>query len=277
MTKPKPAAAAPSPATTAPSTPATPTTPAPVPATPTTDEPKEESTASSTPAATGGDSGLVMGEDYNQMVENIVGMGYEKEKVEAALRASFNNPDRAVEYLLTGIPPSLLTTGAPPAGEESTPVVAPGGGGGTPAAGGENPLAFLRDHEMFQQIRAVIQQNPNMLSTMLQQIGQSNPQLLQLISQNQEAFIRMINEGEGGGIEGSDLGGLAGLGGVGGEAGGEGLDQPGVIHVSPQDKEAIERLKALGFPEHLVVQAYFACEKNENLAANFLLSQNFDD
>merc|ERR1719186_1156777 len=280
MTKPKPAAAAPSPATTAPSTPATPTTPAPVPATPTTDEPKEASTGSSTPAATGGDSGLVMGEDYNRMVQNIVDMGYEKEQVEAALRASFNNPDRAVEYLLTGIPPSLLTTGAPsaaasPAGGETTSVVAPGGG--TPAAGGENPLAFLRDHEMFQQIRAVIQQNPNMLSTMLQQIGQSNPQLLQLISQNQEAFIRMINEGEGGGNEGSDLGGLAGLGGVGGEAGGEGMDQPGVIQVSPQDKEAIERLKALGFPEHLVVQAYFACEKNENLAANFLLSQNFDD
>lgn len=279
-----PAPATPSPAASAaPSTPATPTTPAPAPATPTTEEPKDESSSMDT-APSGGDSGLVMGEDYNRMVQNIVDMGYEKEQVEAALRASFNNPDRAVEYLLTGIPPSLLATGAPPSanapptGGDLAPATGTAGApaGGTPAAPGENPLAFLRDHEMFQQIRAVIQQNPNMLSAMLQQIGQSNPQLLQLISQNQEAFIRMINEGEGGGIEGSEaLGGLAGLGG--GEAGGEGMDQPGVIHVSPQDKEAIERLKALGFPEHLVVQAYFACEKNENLAANFLLSQNFDD
>merc|ERR1712112_623680 len=105
---------------------------------------------------------------------------------------------------------------------------------------------------------------------MLQQIGRSNPELLSIISQNQEAFIRMINEGEAG----ADLAGA--LAGGPGEGAGD-LDQPGVIQVSPQDKEAIERLKALGFPESLVVQAYFACEKNENLAANFLLSQNFDD
>jgi UV excision repair protein RAD23 len=32
-------------------------------------------------------------------------MGFEKEKVVAALRAAYNNPDRAIDYLLTGMPP----------------------------------------------------------------------------------------------------------------------------------------------------------------------------
>lgn len=231
-------------------------------------------------AASSDSSGLVMGEKYEETVQQLVDMGYEKPKVIAALKASFNNPDRAVEYLISGIPNMDLEDSSPspaaaPTGGDSAPASAdtPASGGGSGGSSADT-LGFLRNQPQFQQMRQILQANPNMLNVLLQQIGQSNPQLLELISQNQEAFIRMINEPEGGASPGAGSGGSAGGGSRGGAGGGGG---PEMIQVSPQEKEAIERLKALGFPEHLVVQAYFACEKNEELAANFLLSQGFDD
>lgn len=109
---------------------------------------------------------------------------YEREQVEQALRASFNNPDRAVEYLITGIPAQLFEDPPEEAGEA----------GDALQESGQDPLAFLRTQPQFQQMRHVIQQNPQLLNPVLQQIGQTNPALLQLISQNQEAFVRMLNE-----------------------------------------------------------------------------------
>ncbi|KAK7490417.1 hypothetical protein BaRGS_00018396 [Batillaria attramentaria] len=198
------------------------------------------------------ESTLVTGTAYENMVTEMMHMGFEREQVVRALRASFNNPDRAVEYLLGGIPEVAVP-------EE-------------PPQGAEDQLAFLRTQPQFQRMRNAIRENPGLLPALLQQIGQSNPPLLSLISQNQERFVQMLNEpdpaeGEEGGVQPQGAGG-----GSGGPLGG-----PGYIHVTPQEKEAIERLKALGFPEGMCIQAYFACEKNEDLAANFLLSQGFDD
>ncbi|XP_067877248.1 UV excision repair protein RAD23 homolog A-like [Heterodontus francisci] len=198
---------------------------------------------------------------YETMLSEIISMGYEREQVVAALRASFNNPHRAVEYLLMGIPDSSVQESAVSQDSlESGQVTNP-----EPLV--ENPLEFLRDLPQFQNMRQVLQQNPSMLPALLQQLGRENPQLLQQISQHQEHFIQMLNEPMEDVVE------------IEGELGavGEDSSQASYVQVTPLEKEAIERLKALGFPEGLVIQAYFACEKNENLAANFLLQQNFDD
>ncbi|XP_056263947.1 RAD23 homolog A, nucleotide excision repair protein a [Pseudoliparis swirei] len=258
-------------------TPASDPAPAPAPAAvpAPSEEAKEEPSAEATepqPASSSGtgqgldaSSALVTGAEYEAMLTEIMSMGYERERVVAALRASFNNPHRAVEYLLTGIPSSPVQESNPPAqAPESGPTEAP-----SSLAEGENPLAFLRTQPQFLHMRQAIQQNPTLLPALLQQLGRENPQLLQQISQHQELFIQMLNEPVGEGGEAPEVGELA--------AAGEEGAPVNYIQVTPQEKEAIERLKALGFPEALVIQAYFACEKNENLAANFLLNQGLEE
>ncbi|KAK7101186.1 UV excision repair protein RAD23 homolog B-like [Littorina saxatilis] len=264
------------------------------PSTPTT--PATDAGATGT-AVQSAESTLVTGQEYENMVSQIMNMGFERDQVVRALRASFNNPDRAVEYCLGGIPDDHMqeenapatapapAAGTPPAAATGTPATTAGGGGGTPSplavgqnipalaagtgsgGGSADDLSFLRNQPQFQRMRTAIRENPGLLPALLQQIGQSNPPLLALISANQERFVQMLNEPDA-----ADAGRQGG--GQETEAGG---GNSGYIQVTPQEKEAIERLKALGFPEGMCIQAYFACEKNEDLAANFLLSQGFDD
>lgn len=221
------------------------------------------------PSGAAGESVLLSGSEFDQTVQSIMAMGYERPEVERALRASFNNPDRAVEYLLNGIPPEF-------AREEAAANLTTPGGGSAPAAGGaeltpeSDPLGFLRAQPQFEQMRTVVRENPQLLNAVLQQIGQTNPALLQIISENQEEFVRLLNED-------STPPSSSGSSVSGGGAGGRDPAHSFQLQVTPEDKAAIDRLKSLGFPEHLVVQAYFACEKNENLAANFLLQSDMDD
>jgi UV excision repair protein RAD23 len=207
-------------------------------------------------------------------------MGFPEDQVRAALHASFNNPDRAVEYLMTGIPPSLMApaTATPPStapATQSTPSNLFSAAAAAQAApqrqGGD--LSALQNNEQFRQLLQVLQHQPELLQPLLAQMGQSNPQLLEIINNNPEQFMNLLLQGEGG-----DDGDLMDEDDDGGDEEGEGQLPPGaqVIHVTVEEREAIERLVALGFPREVAIQAYFACDKNEELAANFLF-ENMGD
>lgn len=182
-------------------------------------------------------------------------MGFPRAEIDRAMRAAFFNPDRAIEYLLNGIPENVQTeqqpatpaagagtgargtAGTTPAAATTNPTPAAtaptnqddpvdlfemaaqanlGGGGGRggaargagagagAAAGGLAGLAagageggnldFLRDNAHFQQLRQLVQQQPGMLEPILQQLGAGNPQLAQIIGQNQEQFLQLLSE-----------------------------------------------------------------------------------
>jgi len=253
--------------------------------------PSANKPAESTTPSTG--SSLVMGTEYEKVVSSLTDMGFSRDEVVRALRAAFNNPDRAVEYLTTGIPeinePSLAPSSAPSSAPSPAPVnpsptipqqsASPSGVAplhpSTPLippqflqqqqqpTGGSGVFDFLRQHPQFNLLRQMVQTNPQLLQPVLQQLGEQNPQILQLINQHQQEFIQLINEPVQGGAQGGAQGGIPGLG----------APPPGAqyIQVTAEEKAAIDRLENLGFDRSQVIEAFFACDKDETLAANYLL------
>ncbi|KAG0293312.1 hypothetical protein BGZ97_005371, partial [Linnemannia gamsii] len=259
--------------------------------------------ASAEPAPpTSADNALLTGTHFETAIQNMMEMGFPREQCMNAMRASFNNPDRAVEYLMTGIPDHLQAQAsapapaaprapaaagaAAPANPAATPT--PAAAGAAPATAtaaqpqnlftaaaqaaanarrsaetggagdGADSLAFLRDQPQFQQIREMVQQNPELLQPLLVQLGQTNPHMLQLINQNQQAFLQLLNEGNDGE---------------------EGHPPAGAnhIYVTQEEQEAIQRLESLGFDRQTAVEAFLACDRDEQMAANYLFDHGHDD
>ncbi|XP_034923932.1 ubiquitin receptor RAD23d isoform X1 [Populus alba] len=238
-------------------------------------------------------SNLAAGSNLEATIQGILDMGggdWDRETVVRALRAAFNNPERAVEYLYSGIPeqaevppvaqgvqgpasgnaanpPALAPQSAvaPSSGPNANPLdLFPQGHNSTGSNAGTGNLDFLRNSQQFQALRAMVQANPQILQPMLQELGKQNPYLMRLIQEHQADFLRLINEPVEG--EGNVLGQLASA-------------MPQAVTVTPEEREAIERLEAMGFERAIVLEVYFACNKNEELAANYLLDHmhEFDE
>ncbi|XP_028098649.1 ubiquitin receptor RAD23c-like isoform X3 [Camellia sinensis] len=235
-------------------------------------------------------SNLVAGSNLEGIIQQILDMGggsWDRDMVVRALRAAFNNPERAVEYLYSGIPqqaevPPVVQAPAngqavnPPAQAPQPAVPSSGPNAnpldlfpqGLPNVGSNasaGTLDFLRNSQQFQALRAMVQANPQILQPMLQELGKQNPQLMRLIQEHQADFLHLINQPVEGG-EGNVLEQLAGA-------------MPQAVTVTPEEHEAIERLEAMGFDRAIVLEVFFACNKNEELAANYLLDHmhEFED
>lgn len=62
------------------------------------------------------------------------------------------------------------------------------------AGGAAGNLDFLRQNPQFQQLRQIVQTQPQMLEPILQQVGAGNPQLAALIGENPDQFLQLLAE-----------------------------------------------------------------------------------
>lgn len=104
---------------------------------------------------------------------------------------------------------------------------------------GTTDFSSLRNTAHFQQIRQLVQSNPALLQPLLQQLGQSNPELLRQINADPNSFLQALLEG----ADGDE---------------GEGGAPPGsqMIQVTPEEKDAIDRVSLFDFEEGKRVLKY---------------------
>jgi UV excision repair protein RAD23 len=177
--------AAPAPAAPAPAA-ATPKVEAPVPATPSTGAATATTTPAPSASAPPAPPAPARDDFPPEAVENLTAMGFPEAEVRHCLRAAQGNPDVAVEFLTNGIPDGVAQV-----------LSAQQQGSATPAANASSSsqtLQALRNHPQFNDLRRLVQSNPQMLQQVLAQIGQQQPELLAEINANQALFLEMMNE-----------------------------------------------------------------------------------
>ncbi len=188
--------------------------------------------------------------DLNEKVNSLVDMGYEKEKVEKALNAANGNLDLAIEYLSSGnIPEKNEQAQSSNLGNDNN----------------NSSLPFeLKKNAAIMKI--VCQRNPNKIINILNNIKDREPTTLNLIKQHEEEFKRLLVSP----ISQEDITIFRNFqqelrsrrsGGV-------------QIKLTKEESDAVKRLQDLGnFTKSEVLQAFIACDRNEELTANYLFEQ----
>lgn len=221
---------------------------------------------SETSETSGASDSFLSAEAREKALRELTDMGFERSQAELALRASFYHVARAADYLLSGeIPtfseaPASSQGGAP--GQPSSAGSESSGGSRRTGPGGVEDLSELSQNPQFLALRQLIQQNPEQLQTLMQTLQATQPELYQLIEQRPQEFLELLNQvDEGDDDDGDDLPQAGGPGGQG---------PPGTVTItlSPQDQQAINRLQELGFERNRVIEAFLACDRNEELAAD---------
>ena len=203
--------------------------------------------------------------DYSAEVKTLMEFGFPKSECEAAINAAKGNVNVATEFLISGIPDNINFA------EENVE-------GNVEGVNANSPQALLKN--IASVVKVLCYNNPSQLQNILLTLQQNSPELMDLIKENEEEFKALIQtpvtEDDMRAFQDFNRQARGQQGQEGYEQGqghgqqGHGQSDRNVIKLSKQDYDSVGRLKELGFSEMDAVQALFACDKNEDAAANFL-------
>jgi UV excision repair protein RAD23 len=211
--------------------------------------------------------------EKEEIIKDLVDMGFERVQVEQCLTAAFYNKEVAVNYLLNGIPQHILNEMTQPQAQTTQQ---PGQQTIQMSQQQLQTLQQLANSPAFVQIRQQAQNNPAIIPQFLTIMQQQNPSLYNLFMQNPQLLSALLT----GNIQAQEQTNPTSLEGFQENLTGnedeeeEDMSQNNpehVVELSEEDYEAVQTLKEFGFSEQQCIEAYLICNKNRDWALNYLL------
>lgn len=237
--------------------------------------------------------------DYSSQTKQLVDMGFSEDMAKSALSAASGDIPTAIDFLYSGIP---NTSNKPnPAlsefldeneeEEQEGPIELNQDAIGNIDLNDPNALKNISSV-----VKVIINEDPDQLQNLLEDIEEINPEIIEFIKNKENEFKNFISQP----ITSEDLlvfnqlmGGNEEEGNDEDELVAEGIHDilgnatnfdnlnttnlTTLANFTVSEKESIERIKGLGFSEMDVIQAFIACDKNEELTANFLFENKYKE
>lgn len=197
------------------------------------------------------------------MVTSLTDMGFSHELVTQALESNSYNLNAALQHLLNVSPYNTIET----LGLVNDDTLVEESVLNESSSSDENYFKMLEHDHYFLEMKHLVQQKPELLHDFLQHVNDTNPELMEFINANQERFLDMLN----GPVVANNSNQLESNQNNVNTANCHNLADN--LQLTEGDRDAVGRLTAAGFPMHLALEAYLACEKCEEKAIRFLCDE----
>ncbi len=251
--------------------------------------------------------------NYDDQVKQLLDMGFEKSQCEKAISAAQGSIPIAIEYLYSGIPQNLglsnnnnnnnnnsnnnnnpLLSGVDI--DEELDNYVNGYVDEENANNNEIDSEFLNNIDLQDPnalskiasvLKVIVKEDPLLLQEILMDIEENSPQVINYIKEHETQFKaemeKPISEDDYK-LYDSLVGGAGAEYVVEGDEGEEGEDEENgedpfkdiIKDFTPEDNKSIDNIVAMGFSRGDAIQAYIACDKNEQSATNFLLQDKYN-
>ena len=250
---------------------------------------------------------------YEDQVVQLLEMGFDKSQCEKAIIAAQGSIPIAIEYLYSGIPQNLglnNNNNVNVNNNNVNPLLSSddidadldayinGHEENNNVNNNEIDSEFLNNIDLQDPnaiskiasvLKIIVKQDPMLLQEILMDIEENSPQIINFIKDNETLFKAemdkpiseddyklydsLVGSGLGGGefvVEGEEDEGEED------EDNGEDPFKEIIKDFTPEDNKIIEKLVSMGFSRGDAIQAYIACDKNEQNATNFLLQDKYN-